>query len=104
MAARRKTPTTAGAPIPLAPVDLLAGLAPGLELCADDVPTGLDPDGDETARLTVAEAGRQLRAGDGTIRRLIRTAAVEPAEPTTPPRDEPMRAGVVPRTRERPGE
>jgi len=33
------------APIPLDPVDLLAGLAPGVELQTDDLPPGIDPDG-----------------------------------------------------------
>ena len=66
--AKRRSPT----PIPLEPVDLLAGLAPGVELHAD----GLLEDDDEAERATatVAEAGRMIRAGelaprDWTIRR-----------------------------------
>ena len=99
--AKRPSPT----PIPLEPVDLLAGLAPGVELHAD----GLLEDGDEAERVTatVAEAGRMIRAGEGTVRRLIRTTVLKPASGTptdqTPVEDD-DRAGVVPRTRERPGE
>jgi hypothetical protein len=97
---QRRSPT----PIPLEPVDLLAGLAPGVELHADEF---LDADDPERVTTTVAEAGRMIRAGEGTVRRLIRTTVLKPAAgvPTdqTPVEDE-DRAGVVPRTRERPGE
>ena len=100
--AKRRSPT----PIPLEPVDLLAGIAPGVELHADGL---LEEDDDEAERVTttVAEAGRMIRSGEGTVRRLIRTTVLKPtgATPTdqTPVEDE-DRAGVVPRTRERPGE
>ena len=99
--AKRRSPT----PIPLEPVDLLAGLAPDVELHAD----GLLEDDDEAERVTttVTEAGRMIRAGEGTVRRLIRTTVLKPASGTptdqTPVEDD-DRAGVVPRTRERPGE
>jgi hypothetical protein len=99
--AKRGSPT----PIPLEPVDLLAGLAPGVELHAD----GLPEEGDDSERVTatVAEAGRMIRAGEGTVRRLIRTTVLKPATAAhtdqSPVEDE-DRAGVVPRTRERPGE
>ena len=113
MGGRRRRPGAFGEtgteapPIPVEPVDLLAGLAPGVDLTADDVPSGLDPDGPSEARLTVAEAGRMLRAGDGTIRRLIRTAMLEPATDGgrgRRPACEPDRAGVLRRSRTRPGE
>jgi len=105
------------APIPLEAVDLLAGLAPGVELCADDLPPGIDPDLLESptpATVTVAETGRLIRAGDETVRRLIRTPLLAPDEPpgagggaNDPPRTrsgEVDRAGVPPRTPEKPGE
>lgn len=91
-------------PFPIAPVDLLAGIGPGVELHADA------PDVDSTehvdpATTTVAETGKLLRSGDSTIRRLIRTAVLRPAESSgDEPPPEPERAGVVPRTRRRPGE
>jgi hypothetical protein len=93
-------------PIPLSPVDLLAGLAPGLELQADEL-SAFD---DQDAALTgVAEVGKLIRSGDATVRRLVRTAGVAPraqgGPPPAPDPDlEPERAGVPPRTRERPGE
>jgi hypothetical protein len=106
MGRRRNDRGSEGAgPIPLAPVDLLAGLAPGVELCADEVPAVLDAGGDADATCTVAEVGRQLRGGDATVRRLIRSAVLEPGTPADEaPAGEPERAGVVPRTRDRPGE
>jgi hypothetical protein len=91
-------------PIALEPVDLLAGLAPGLELHADDVPPTLDPDAPLPASTTVAEAGRLIRAGDGTIRRLIRTQVLRPADRPARTGADPDRAGVLPRTPDKPGE
>lgn len=87
--------------MPLDPVDLLAGIAPGVELCADDP---VPEDADE-ATVSVAELGRMLRSGDATIRRLIRTPAIKPVATASdaPPRDR-MRAGVPPRTPDKPGE
>jgi hypothetical protein len=106
---RRRAP--AAPPVPLAPVDLLAGLAPDVELHADDLPPGLESgsvaNGPIPATMTVAEAGRLVRSGDGTIRRLIRSAAIRPASPAAdgePPALEPDRAGVLPRTPDKPGE
>ena len=109
---RRRTQTARGGrttepPIPIEPVDLLAGLAPGVELEADDLPPDLNPDASDTPRpavLTVAEAGKQLRQGDDTIRRLIRTPELQPAPSAGGGEVELQRAGVPPRTRERPGE
>ena len=101
MAERRRRSDTkrpaAEPPIPCEPVDLLAGIAPGVELAADE-------DAGEPASMTVAEAGKLLRSGDDTIRRLIRTATLRPAAPGAPRTDEVARAGVPPRTRDRPGE
>lgn len=93
-------------PIPLEPVDLLAGLAPGVELQADDLPAQLHRGaaGAQPAVTSVTEAGRLLRAGDATIRRLIRTTAIEPSPARARRRRHRERAGVVPRSRTRPGE
>ena len=105
------------APIPLEAVDLLAGLAPGVELCADDLPPGIDPelsDSPTPATVTVAETGRLIRAGDGTVRRLIRTPLLAPDDspdagggvnkPARSRSGEVDRAGVPPRTPDKPGE
>jgi hypothetical protein len=92
-------------PIPLAPVDLLAGIAPGVELTADDLPAGIDADAPSPATTTVAETGRLLRSGDRTVRRLIRTPGIEPggrAGDDAPTDLE--RAGVLPPTPDKPGE
>lgn len=94
------------APIPLDPVDLLAGLAPGVELHADGLPDGEDDDA-ERATISVAETGRMIRSGEGTVRRLIRTVVLKPnTKPRTDesPVEDEDRAGLVPRTRDRPGE
>jgi len=66
-------------PIPLDPVNLLAGLAPGLELVVDDLPAGV-AGADETLPMTVTvdEIGRLLRCSEATVRRLIRTAVLRP--------------------------
>ncbi len=98
------------APIPLEPIDLLAGLAPDVELHADDLPPGIDPPGlDPTAgptpaTISVAAAGRQLRSGDATVRRLIRTPVLAPDETVAPRPGDVDRAGVPPRTPDKPGE
>jgi hypothetical protein len=96
-------------PIPLEPVDLLAGLAPGVELQVDDLPPGMvedDPEGSSSTHVTVSDAGRLVRAGEATIRRLIRTPVLRPAEPDPrrPARTDVDRAGVPPRTPDKPGE
>src|SRR5262245_33780144 len=107
--AERREP--AAPPIPLSPLDLLAGIAPGVELHTDDLPTSVDVDAEDgTATMSVAEAGKILRCGDATIRRLIRTAVLRPVEEGDGPRlrrqdvQDLARAGVLPRSRERPGE
>ena len=96
-------------PIALEPVDLLAGLAPGVELHADHLPPGIDEESAATAplpaTLTVAEAGRLIRSGDGTIRRLIRTTVLGPEKRPAAREDaDTDRAGVLPRTPGKPGE
>ncbi len=96
-------------PLALAPVDLLAGLAPGVELHADDLPPGIDAESSARtplpASLTVAEAGRLIRSGEGTIRRLIRTTVLTPEKrPAARERADADRAGVLPRTPGKPGE
>ena len=66
-------------PIPLDPMSVLAGIAPGLELTADDLPPGIAGNTEAAeALLTVEELGRMLRVGEQTIRRLIRTAVIRP--------------------------
>jgi len=107
----RKRKSPAGPPIPLTPIDLLAGLGPDVELLADDLPPGIaseSPTGGSAptpAATSVAEAGKMLRAGDATIRRLVRTRGVLAGSADPIPRAaEPDRAGVVPRTPDKPGE
>src|SRR5882724_10709793 len=87
------------APIALEPVELLA----------DDLPPGIDEESSATtplpATLTVAEAGRLIRSGDGTIRRLIRTTVLAPEKHPAAREDaDTDRAGVLPRTPGKPGE
>jgi excisionase family DNA binding protein len=66
-------------PIPLDPVNLLAGLAPGLELVVDDLPRGVaGAEETEPMTVTVDEIGRLLRCSEATVRRLIRTAVLRP--------------------------
>jgi hypothetical protein len=105
-ARKRKTPV--GPPLPLTPIDLLAGLGPDVELLADDLPPGIASDangGASPAMTTVSDAGKMLRAGDATIRRLVRTRGVLAGSADPIPRAaEPDRAGVVPRTPDKPGE
>src|SRR5262249_47271601 len=101
-------------PIPLTALDLLAGLAPGVELHTDDLPAAVDPEGEldvaQAATMTVADAGKMLRCGETAIRRLIRGAVLRPV-PTVDGRrvrrsdvEALQRAGVLPRSARRPGE
>jgi excisionase family DNA binding protein len=97
-------------PIPHDPVNLLAGIGPGLELAADDLPAGVA--GNERASeafLTVEELGRMLRVGETTIRRLIRTAVIRPVLVDGSPRIprsqvEAYRAGLHRSSPDKPGE
>lgn len=102
--ARRRANADRSPPIPLEPVDLLAGLAPGVTLTADDRPAGI-PDNDDAAPATasVAETGKLVRAGDGTVRRLVRGQVIAPPESPVDV-DDVLRAGVPPRTPDKPGE
>ena len=66
-------------PIPLDPVNLLAGLAPGAELVVGDLPAGVaGADDTQPMTVTVDEIGRLLRCSEATVRRLIRTAVLRP--------------------------
>lgn len=107
----RKTKPKAppGPPIPLSAVELLAGLGPDVELVADDLPPGIAGEGTERratpAVTSIAQAGKMLRAGDSTVRRLVRTRGVIAGSGDPIPRaTEPDRAGVLPRTPDKPGE
>jgi hypothetical protein len=62
-------------PIPLDPIGLLAGIAPGLELEGTTSPDGSI---DVAAPVSVEEVGRLLRCSEATVRRLIRTAVLRP--------------------------
>jgi excisionase family DNA binding protein len=62
-------------PIPLDSVNLLAGIAPGLELEPTVAGDGPMP---SSAPISVDEAGRLLRCSEATVRRLIRTAVLRP--------------------------
>jgi excisionase family DNA binding protein len=78
-AAKRAEKRQSAPPIPLDPVNVLAGLAPGLELVVDPLPRGV-AGAEETEPVTVSvdEIGRLLRCSEATIRRLIRTAVLKP--------------------------
>ena len=101
------SPSRQPPPIPLEPVDLLAGLAPGVDLHADRLPPGIDAQApsEGPTRLTVAEAGKLIRAGDSTVRRLIRTTVLTPVDSKRARRVADVdRAGVPPRSSDKPGE
>jgi excisionase family DNA binding protein len=68
-------------PIPLDPMSLLAGLAPGVTLEADTLPAGVVGNAEpQPATVSVEEVARLLRCGEATIRRLIRSAVLRPVE------------------------
>jgi len=113
MAGRGRRPgrarRAAGPPIPLDPIDLLAGLGPGVDLRTEDLPPGIDeavPSSVATPTgVTVAEAGKLIRAGEETVRRLIRTDVLKPVDAARPRRfGDVDRAGVPPRGSGKPGE
>jgi hypothetical protein len=71
---RRKAP-----PIAIEPVDLLAGLGPGMSLAADDLPAGVAGAEKPTpTEVGVNDVGRLIRSGEPTVVRLIRTAMLRP--------------------------
>jgi excisionase family DNA binding protein len=77
---RRRTPgDVEPGPIPLDPISVLAGIAPGVVLESDPLPAGIAGNA-ETQQVTVSveEVGRLLRCGEPTVRRLIRTAVLKP--------------------------
>ncbi|HSV06876.1 MAG TPA: helix-turn-helix domain-containing protein [Candidatus Binatus sp.] len=89
-------------------------MAPGVELHTDDLPAGVDPEGEldaaQAATMTVADAGKMLRCGETAIRRLIRGAVLRPVPTVDGTRvrrsdvEAVQRAGVLPRSSRRPGE
>lgn len=79
IAGERSETRKSAPPIPLDPVNLLAGLAPGVELVVDDLPRGVaGAEETEPVTVTVDEIGRLLRCSEATVRRLIRTAVLRP--------------------------
>ena len=97
-------------PLPVKPVNLLAGIAPGLDLDADDLPAGVAAAEETTpATVSVEEVGKMLRCGDTTVRRLIQSGALRPIEQRGEVRLRrrdvlALRAGVLPSTPDKPGE
>ena len=82
--ARRRRAKAGLQPIPLGGADLLAGLAPGVELGADDLPPGIaDAAARTPAAVTVDDVGRLLRSDEPTVRRLIRTPVLRPGNGAT---------------------
>ena len=107
---RSKRPSQHEVPLPAEPLNLVAGIAPGLELGADHLPAGI-ASAEETAPATVSveEIGKMLRCGDATVRRLIRSGAlgtVKEQGKVRVRRSDALayRAGVLPRTPDKPGE
>jgi len=109
---RKRIPSTEERtpPLPLHPVNLLAGIAPGIDLGADDLPAGIAAAEEKTsATVTVDEVGKMLRCGDATVRRLIQSGVLRPVKEGGKLRVRrsevlSLRAGVLPPTSERPGE
>lgn len=62
-------------PIPLDPLSLITGIAPGITLEGTVSSDGRVPAG---ATVSVDEVGRLLRCSEATVRRLIRTAVLRP--------------------------
>ena len=62
-------------PIPLDPLSLITGIAPGITLEGTLSSDGRGPAG---ATVSVDEVGRLLRCSEATVRRLIRTAVLRP--------------------------
>jgi hypothetical protein len=107
MGDRRRRPEREGsagtrpAPIPLDPVDLLAGIAPGFELDASDLPAGVAGATEDAEVVTnVDEIGRLVRSGEPIVRRLIRSPGIYPVDGDRPA----TRAPRPPRDPGKPGE
>jgi excisionase family DNA binding protein len=107
---RRRPSSEQRTPLPVQPVNLLAGIAPGIDLGADDLPAGVA--GTEAARpatVSVEAVGKMLRCGDATVRRLIQSGVLRPVEERGEVRIRrtevlALRAGVLPATSDKPGE
>ena len=75
----RTRPEDDGDPIPLDPVNVLAGIGSGLELTTDPTPAGIaGATAEQEGYVSVEELGRMLRLGEASIRKLIRTAVIRP--------------------------
>jgi len=75
----RTLPEDDGDPIPLDPLNVLAGIGAGLELTTDPLPAGIaGATAEQEAYVSVEELGRMLRLGEASIRKLIRTAVIRP--------------------------
>jgi hypothetical protein len=61
-------------PIPLDPLTVITGIAPGVTLEGTVSPDGGVP----AVPISVDEVGRLLRCSEATVRRLIRTAVLRP--------------------------
>jgi len=107
---KRRTAVADSTPFPVHPVNLLAGIAPGVDLEADDLPAGVAAaEATTAATVTVEEIGKMLRCGDATVRRLIQSGVLRPVKQGGKLRVRrsevlSLRAGVLPPSPERPGE
>src|SRR5436309_5259681 len=78
---RRRPSGEQRTPLPVRPVNLLAGIAPGPDLGADDLPAGVaGAEATTPATVSVEEVGKMLRCGDTTVRRLSQNGALRPIE------------------------
>src|SRR5437899_11163734 len=109
----RKRRTLSGeqrTPLPVRAVNLLAGIAPGVDLGAADLPAGVaGAEAATPATVSVEEVGKMLRCGDATVRRLIKSGVLRPVEERGEVRIRrseilALRAGVLPATSDKPGE
>ena len=107
---RRRPSSEQRTPLPVRPVNLLAGIAPGVDLGADDLPGGVaGTEATTPATVGVEEVGKMLRCGDATVRRLIQSGVLRPVEQRGKVRIRrtevlALRAGVLPATSDKPGE
>ncbi len=111
MTRKRRSPSSEPrTPLPVRPVNLLAGIAPGVDLGADDLPAGVaGAEATMPATVSVEEVGKILRCGDATVRRLIQSGVLRPVEGRGKVRVRrtevlALRAGVLPATSDKPGE